>query len=102
LIMPIGTAPPEDAPPPAEQQAATDAATMQPSPSAASVCGFKQPNFTFNLGFKLPGIPSFNLPFSFNFGLALKCPLEDPTPAETQYGGGKVPTGNPAAELVDQ
>jgi len=76
---------------------------MQPSPSAASVCGFKLPNFLPNLGgFKLPGIPAFNFPALFNFGLALKCPLEDPTPAETEYGGGKVPTGNPAAELVDQ
>jgi hypothetical protein len=99
--MPTGTAPPEDAPSPAEQQAQTDAATMQPAPSAATVCGFSLPTFTFNLGFSLPPLPSFNLPNLFNFSLALKCPLDEPTPEETQYGGGKVPTGAPQAELID-
>lgn len=101
--MPTGTAPPEDAPSPAVQQAQTNAATMQPSPNPATICGFKLPNPNISLpSFNLPPIPSFNLPLSFNFSLALKCPLDEPTPEETKYGGGKVPTGAPQAELIDQ
>lgn len=76
---------------------------MQPSPNPATICGFKLPNPNISLpSYDPPSLPNFNLPLSFNFSLALKCPLDEPTPAETQYGGGKVPTGAPQAELIDQ
>jgi hypothetical protein len=98
--------PPPNAPSPDQQDAATKAATFQPAPDAASICGFKfPPSFSFSLnatGISIP-LPTFNLPLPFNLGfvIPLKCDLSDPTANETKFGGGKVQTGNPKAEAVD-
>lgn len=84
----MGSPPPEDAPEPSAQDAATAEATFEAAPSGATLlCGFPIPGFTFNLNFKIPGF-DFAFPPTFFFALSLKCDLSDPIDAD--FGGGRV------------
>ena len=85
----MGTAPPEDAPSPAEQDAAAVEASFEPSPSGDILCDFGVPSFQLSLNFQIPGIPSFTLP-SFDYFLAMNCDLSDPLDAQFGFGGGRV------------
>lgn len=85
----MGFAPPEDAPPPEAQDAASADAGFEPAPSGAEICGFAIPTFNFNLGFNL-GLPSFDFPPAFFFALSLQCDLSDPISADAGFGGGRV------------
>lgn len=86
----MGTAPPKDAPPPAEQDAVSADASFEPSPTGASLCGFGLPSFSFGLSFKFP--PKFPLPTlpKFDFMVKLNCDLSDPIDADFKFGGGRV------------
>jgi hypothetical protein len=86
--------PPKDAPPPAEQNAVQADAGFEPSPTGTTLCGFGFPVFSYNLGFKIPNLPSFAIP-TFDFFVKLNCSLSDPLDAEFGFGGGRVPTGDP-------
>lgn len=98
-----GTPPPDDAPPPDVQDVLTVDASFPPSPTAASICGFKfPPTFSFNISINIP-FPNFKLPLPFNFSLSLTCDLDNPIGAEVSFGGGRTPTGTEGmkAEEID-
>ncbi len=67
-----GSPPVSDDPPPAQQAIVDANASFEPSPGAASFCGFKLPFFKFSFGLHLPPLPiPFPLPkFSFSIGLS--------------------------------
>ena len=95
----MGTAPPDDAPPPAEQSAASASASFEPSPTGAKLCGFGFPSFSFSLDFKLPAIPPLipKLP-TFDFMVHLNCDLSKPIDADFKFGGGRVGQTDPDAD----
>jgi hypothetical protein len=84
----MGSPPPEDAPSPEEQDAATVDAGFEPSPTGATLCGFGIPIFFFGLNLKIPGL-SAEFP-SFDFFIALNCDLSDPIDGDFAFGGGRV------------
>lgn len=91
----MGTSPPEDRPPPAEQDIVTGDAGFAPGPTSTSLCGFKfPPIFRFKFGFNLPAI-SLPLPISFTFSIGINCNLDNPfdVSAGVKYGGGRVSSG---------
>lgn len=93
----MGSPPPPDAPS-VDAQASVDASiSFEPSPSGASLCGFKFPSFSFNITFRLPSF-HFDFPPSFFFALSLKCDLSNPIDAEVGFGGGRIGTTDPPDE----
>lgn len=98
--MATGTAPPDDAPSPAQQDVVAADATFGPSPSGEALCGFALPSFSFSFSLNIP-FPDFALPFPFGFALALNCDLSDPIDAEVVFGGGRVSTGDLSNEDRD-
>ncbi len=91
----MGTPPPPDAPPPAEQAMVDASFSFEPSPAGASLCGFKFPGFQFNLALRIPRFPPFPFPPTFNFMIGLNCDLSNPIDAEFSFGGGRVGTSDP-------
>lgn len=86
----MGFPPPEDAPPPAEQDAAAADAGFEPSPTGATLCGFGFPiAFPFDLNFNLPPLPVPTLP-TLDFFVQLNCDLSNPIDADFEFGGGRV------------
>ena len=94
----MGFAPPEDAPPPAQQDAVSADASFAPSPSGAKLCGFGFPSFNFSLSFKLPKFPpAFDFP-KFDFMVHLNCDLSNPIDADFKFGGGRVGQQDPDSD----
>lgn len=97
----MGSPPPPDAPPVAQQALATANAGFSPGPPAAELCGFKLPTFLFGIKFNLPPI-SFPPPIpNFRLSLGLNCSLSNPIniSAGVAYGGGRVPNSDPDPDL---
>lgn len=86
----MGSPPPPDAPPLAEQEQDLVEAGFQPSPTGSALCGWAiPPSFFFNLNIPaIPPIPAF--PPQLFFALSLNCDLDNPLDAELSFGGGRV------------
>lgn len=99
----MGSPPPPDAPPLAEQKAAAVSAGFEEGPPVASLCGFAIPSFLFKLSFNLPAI-SFPPPLpSFFIALGLNCSLNNPldVSAGVPYGGGRQASFDPDPDATD-
>lgn len=89
----MGFPPAPDAPSLSDQASIGASISFAPAPTGLELCGFKIPSFSFSISFRLPAIPKFDFPPTFNFFLALKCDLSNPIDASFGFGGGR--TGNP-------
>jgi hypothetical protein len=97
----MGSPPPKDYPPPAEQAAVEADAGFAPSPTGSALCGFAiPPSFTFNVSFNFQ-LPSFDFPPKFFFGLSLNCDLDNPIGASAGFGGGRKSQQDPDPDQID-
>jgi hypothetical protein len=105
----MGTAPPQDDPPPDVQDAQAADAGFALGPPVASLCGFAIPSLRFSFGFKIPGLPGIAFPPAIPFpflAIGLHCDSDNPldVTAGVGYGGGRVSNAppDPDSETMDE
>ena len=101
----MGSPPPPDAPPVAQQATSQANAGFAAGPPIGQICGFTVPGFTFKL---LPSLPPISFPPpipTFSLSIGLNCSLSNPLniSAGLAYGGGRVSNADPDPDLqLDQ
>lgn len=101
----MGTAPPPDGPPLAQQQQQAVDATFEAGPPVSGLCGIQLPTFRFGIAFNLGAILGAGFPPklpTFSLSLGITCSEDNPLDitADVAWGGGRVGTADPDPDLT--